>query len=135
MTKELLFSVTASDCDWSYTRGTGAGGQKKNKTNSAVHCTHRESGAHGYAEDTRSQDQNRKLAFTRMAKTDIFKSWHKLETMRRNGQLLQIENEVAKQMRNIRVEIKQEGKWTEVHKDKELDGRQTQIDQSSTGQS
>lgn len=26
-----LFSVTAQDCDWSYTRGTGAGGQKKIK--------------------------------------------------------------------------------------------------------
>ena len=29
--KELLFSVTAADCDWSYTKGTGAGGQKKTK--------------------------------------------------------------------------------------------------------
>lgn len=31
MNKQPLFSVTAQDCDWSYTRGTGAGGQKKTK--------------------------------------------------------------------------------------------------------
>ena len=49
-TRQLLFSVTANDCDWSYTRGTGNGGQKKNKTNSAVHCKHRASGAHWDAE-------------------------------------------------------------------------------------
>lgn len=48
--KQLLFSVTAKDCEWSYTRGTGAGGQKKNKTSSAVHCSHKQSKAHGYAD-------------------------------------------------------------------------------------
>ena len=58
-----LFSVTAQDCEWSYTRGTGAGGQKRNKTSSAVHCTHRASGAHGYSESSRSQLDNRRDAF------------------------------------------------------------------------
>ena len=72
--RTLLFSVTASDCDWSYTRGTGKGGQKKNKTNSAVHCTHRASGAHGYAEDAREQHHNRRTAFVRMLETKEFKN-------------------------------------------------------------
>lgn len=132
MTKELLFSVTAADCDWAYTRGEGKGGQKKNKTNSAVHCSHRPSGAHGYAEDSRSQYDNKKLAFTRMANSDIFKTWHKLETMRRSGQMAQIDIEVVKQMNNIRVEVKQDGKWTEVPKDKELNGEERPTEKRST---
>lgn len=58
--KQLLFSLTSSDFEWSYTKGTGSGGQKKNKTSSAVHCIHRPSGAHGYAEDSRSQHENKR---------------------------------------------------------------------------
>lgn len=123
MSKELLFSVTASDCDWSYTRGTGKGGQKKNKTNSAVHCSHRPSGAHGYAEDSRSQADNKVTAFTRMVKSAIFTQWLKLETMRKSGQMAVIDDIVAKELRNIKVEIKEEGKWTEVPKDKLLENQ------------
>ena len=64
-TKKLLFSVTANDCEWSYTKGSGAGGQKRNKTSSAVHCKHIASGATGYSENTRSQRQNKESAFKR----------------------------------------------------------------------
>lgn len=121
MAKELLFSVTAADCDWSYTRGTGKGGQKKNKTSSAVHCTHRPSGAHGYSEATRSQLDNRRDAFRKMAESKEFKTWHKLETAKRLGQLADVDEKVAREMRNIKVEIKDDGKWTAVDKDDELD--------------
>ena len=68
--KKLLFSVTAKDCRWDYYRGSGKGGQKRNKTSSAVRCTHTASGAVGKAEDTDSQVKNKKLAFTRMAKSN-----------------------------------------------------------------
>jgi len=114
--RELVFSVTASDCDWSYTRGTGNGGQKKNKTNSAVHCTHRASGAHGYAEDHRSQHQNRSLAFERMAKTKKFEDWRHLEFLKRTGQEAVIQDNVERQMRKIKVEVKDDGLWKEVDK-------------------
>jgi protein subunit release factor B len=112
--RELVFSVTASD--WSYTRGTGNGGQKKNKTNSAVHCTHRASGAHGYAEDHRSQHQNRSLAFERMAKTKKFEDWRHLEFLKRTGQEAVIQDNVERQMRKIKVEVKDDGLWKEVDK-------------------
>ena len=55
MTKKLLFSVTAADCRFDYYRGSGKGGQKRNKTSSAVRCTHIASGAVGASDDTRSQ--------------------------------------------------------------------------------
>lgn len=114
--RELVFSVTAADCNWSYTRGTGNGGQKKNKTNSAVHCTHRASGAAGYAEDHRSQHQNRSLAFERMCKTKKFEAWRHLEFMKRTGQEAVIQDNVERQLKQIRVEIKDEGLWKEIDK-------------------
>lgn len=114
MAKELLFSVTKDDCDWSFTRGTGTGGQKKNKTSSAVYCVHKASGARGYSEATRSQLQNRQDAFKKMAESETFKKWHKIETARRTGKLLDIESIVEEQMKQIKLEIKQDGKWVEV---------------------
>lgn len=103
--------INASDCDWSYTTSRGKGGQKTNKTASAVHCSHRESGAHGYAEDSRSQADNKKTAFRRMIETDKFKAWMKIKLSKITGQEKSIEDEVERQMKNIKVEIKHEGKW------------------------
>lgn len=122
MSKELLFSVTASDCDWSYTRGTGKGGQKKNKTSSAVHCMHRPSGAHGYSEASRSQLDNKREAFRKMSESKEFKNWWRLEVARKTGQLLEIEDTVNREMNRVKVEIKDEqGRWTEIDKDAKLD--------------
>lgn len=41
--------------------------------------------------------------------------------MRRNGKMILVEQEVQKQMNDIKVEIKDQGKWTEVQKNKTLD--------------
>ena len=111
--KKLLFSVTANDCEWSYTKGTGAGGQKRNKTSSAVHCIHKPSGAHGYSEASRSQLDNKREAFRKMAETSEFKKWHQLEVNRRTGIEAEIERYVEQELKKVRVEIKEDGKWTE----------------------
>ena len=113
--KELLFSVTASDCEFIAQRGRGNGGQKKNKTNSAIICTHKASGAQGYAEDSRSQADNKSLAFRRMAETKEFKAWHKLEIAKRSGELKRIQEEVERQLnpKYIKIETKQNGLWKE----------------------
>ena len=112
--KQLLFSVTAKDCEWSYTRGSGNGGQKKNKTSSAVHCMHRPSGAHGYSEASRSQVDNKRDAFVKMAQSDKFQKWNKLEAMKRCGILEEIDRKVAEEMTKVKIEIRIDGKWTEV---------------------
>jgi len=119
--KEPLFSVTARDCEWSYTRGTGAGGQKRNKTSSAVHCTHRSSGAHGYSEASRSQLDNRRDAFKKMSETKEFQKWAHIEFMKRSGELDQIEFQVEQELRRVRTEIKIDGVWTEVRPDQLVD--------------
>ena len=116
MTKEVLFSVTAADCDWEYMRGTGPGGQKRNKTESKVRCVHRASGAIGESDETRSQHDNRRLAFRKMAETKEFKAWHKIEVAKRTGQLIDLNQTVDKMMRdaNLRVEGKVDGKWVPI---------------------
>lgn len=130
MTKErkLLFSVTAKDCEWSYTKGTGAGGQKRNKTSSAVHCHHRPSGARGYSEASRSQLDNKQDAFEKMANTVEFRRWNQLEAMKRMGQLEELERKLEEDMRpwNLKYETKVNGIWTEtapedMSKDSECD--------------
>jgi hypothetical protein len=74
-----MFSVTAADCRWDVFRGSGNGGQKKQKTSSGVRCVHEASGAEGKATDHREQSVNRKTAFERMAATPEFQGWLKLK--------------------------------------------------------
>ena len=112
--RELLYSVTKDDCEWSITKGSGAGGQKRNKTSSAVHCFHRPSGAHGYSEASRNQRENKEDAFGKMARSKEFTKWNTLEGMKRIGTITMIEDEVAREMRKIKVEIQVDGKWVEA---------------------
>jgi protein subunit release factor B len=119
--KEPFFSITAKDCEWSYTRGTGAGGQKRNKTSSAVHCIHKASGAHGYSESSRSQLDNRKEAFRKMAETDKFKKWIHIEYMKRTGEHYEVERQIQASLNKVKVEVKIDGKWTEVTIDQLVD--------------
>ena len=116
MTKEVLFSVTAADCDWEYMRGTGPGGQKRNKTESKVRCTHRDSGAVGESDETRSQHDNKRKAFVKMAQTPQFRAWHKMETARRMGQLADLNEAVDRTMKecNLRIEGKRDGRWVPI---------------------
>ena len=115
--RKLLFSVTAKDCRWDYFKGTGAGGQKKNKTSSAVRCTHIDSGAVGQSSDGRSQWQNKKEAFRKMAESSKFRAWMKIK----KSKLLGIESETKEQVemdmrsQNLKLEVKdEEGKWMAV---------------------
>ena len=120
MSKELLFSVTAADCDWQYIRGTGPGGQKRNKTETKVRCLHRASGAVSDSDLTRSQHENKKIAFRKMAESKEFRIWHKLETARRLGDKISIEEKVENSMNenNLKIEGKVDGKWTEIINDR-----------------
>lgn len=72
--KELLLSVTLKDCDVQTKRGSGKGGQNRNKRDTAVRIVHRASGAVGESQEERSQLQNKKRAFLRMAATPVFQA-------------------------------------------------------------
>lgn len=77
--RKLWFSVTKDDCRFIAKRGSGKGGQKRNKTSNAIQCFHDPSGAMGEAEDGREQSDNKRLAFKRMTETLEFKTWLKLK--------------------------------------------------------
>lgn len=120
--KEKLFSVTASDCKFDYYVGSGSGGQKRNKTSNCVRCTHIASGAVGKSEEGRSQRKNKETAFRRMAESDRFQKWHRVETSRRLGTLQEIESAVERSMKDIKVEYFENGKWNnETEELKELE--------------
>lgn len=78
-TKRKWFSITAKDCIFIAKRGSGKGGQKRNKTSNAIQCIHEPSGAMGEAEDGREQTDNKRLAFERMANSKEFQSWLQLK--------------------------------------------------------
>lgn len=59
--------VSAADVEWRATRGSGAGGQHRNKTNSAIDLVHLPTGIAVHCESQRSQHQNRAIAHERLA--------------------------------------------------------------------
>jgi len=112
--RELLFTVTAKDCVLETFRSGGKGGQNQNKRNTGVRFKHKPSGAVGECRNFRTQLQNKREAFRRMAESERFQSWVRVQAAKAAGQP-SIEERVEKAMdsRNIRVEIKDDkGRWT-----------------------
>ncbi len=116
MSKELLFSLTKKDFEIQFYRGTGNGGQNRNKVETAVRIKHLESGAVASCEEQRTQEQNKKIAFERLVKTKEFQSWHK----RKTAELMMViptKEEMEKQVdemlksENIKIEHKENDKW------------------------
>jgi len=96
--REKLFSLTAKDFDWAFYRGSGKGGQHRNKTDSAVRCTYKASGAVATAQDERSQRRNKVMAFKRVAETDLFREWLKIECAKRLGANMESEEGLIKRI-------------------------------------
>lgn len=98
---EVILTVTAADCRWDYFRGSGNGGQKKQKTSSAVRCTHEPSGAMGQCSENRQQSLNKKIAFERMAKTLKFNMWVKRQVFN----TLDVDAWIEEQMKPENIKI------------------------------
>lgn len=75
MTRELVLSVTLADCEVQTFRAGGKGGQNQNKRDTGVRIIHPPSGARGESREERSQLQNKRAAFRRMAESSEFKAW------------------------------------------------------------
>lgn len=113
--KEKLFSVTIKDCVVQPFRSTGKGGQHRNKVSTAIRVIHEPSGARAETSDSRSQIDNKRSAFLKMAKTEAFQRWARIEAAKCMGQE-SIEERVDKMMqpRNLLVETYTEQGWVDV---------------------
>lgn len=103
-----------ADCDMEVFRAGGKGGQGQNKRSTGVRIRHRASGAVGEARDSRSREQNKRNAFLRMANSDRFKAWHKMECARLLGREEEVRLRVERDMspQNLAFERRNErGLW------------------------
>ncbi|MFI4860536.1 MAG: peptide chain release factor family protein [Phycisphaerales bacterium JB063] len=62
----LEIDTLLADCDVQRTRGSGPGGQNRNKVETAIRLTHRPTGLSVLATERRSQEQNRAAAVARL---------------------------------------------------------------------
>lgn len=110
--KEKLFTVTASDCVWNYYRGSGPGGQRKNKTSNCARVVHEPSGAIGKGEQGRSQLENRQIAWRQMASSPAFQSWCRMKAYEISGESKTIEKAVDFELlTNTLVEAESSDGW------------------------
>jgi len=113
--KKKLISVTQKDLKFDYLRGSGPGGQHRNKTSTACRCTHPPSKATGFSQEYKSQKQNKEAAFKRMASSKKFQKWIRLESAKALGIIDKIEKEVEEEMKNIKIEsVNEIGQWIEL---------------------
>lgn len=79
----VSFSISIKDLREEFYRGSGNGGQKKQKTSSGVRLTHEASGVMVEDESTRSQAQNRVAALKKLAAHPKFRAWCQMEVAAR----------------------------------------------------
>lgn len=104
--KTLLFSLTSRDFEFQTFCTGGNGGQHRNAKQNGVRCIHPASESRAEHRDGRDQRKNKEAAFQKCAETPQFKSWHRMESLKRLGLLKDIEARVDEMMvpENIKVE-------------------------------
>ena len=114
--RELLFTVTAKDCELETFRAGGKGGQHQNKKDTGVRIIHKDSGAVGESRSERSQYQNKKLAFQRLVEDKKFKVWvNRMAYELSKGKSLMEMVDDSTEPKYLKIEIKDpKGRWRVV---------------------
>lgn len=121
--RKRVLSVTLADCRVDTFRSGGKGGQNQNTRDTGVRIVHEPSGAVGESREERSQLQNKKTAFKRMAAHPRFKVWMN-RTLHEGGDKNRgyawkfesgkwVPNEAEIDPREIKVEVRSNGQWVE----------------------
>lgn len=92
---EVEFVLREADLDWTAVRGSGAGGQARNKTSNCVVLTHIPTGSVVRCEAERSQFQNRQTAIANMRA----KLWRQQMEARRGAEAADRRQQVGSGMR------------------------------------
>lgn len=79
---QLLFSITKNDFKIERTKGSGKGGQNRNKRETAIRITHKETGISSYCADQRNQHQNLTKAFKNLINKPEFQKYLRLRSAR-----------------------------------------------------
>ena len=113
--RELLMKITKKDFEITPVRGSGPGGQHRNKVSSGVRMKHKASGATGEATDDKSRLMNERNAFKRCIATREFQAWFRTALAIAQGQPT-IADRVAKAMEphNIDTQILDGSTWVTV---------------------
>lgn len=113
--RELLFSITKKDLRVEWFRGSGKGGQARNKTSNCCRITHLESGAVGVGQEGRSAARNQETAFLAMFHSPKFQAWYKMRCGRALLTEAEIKLNVQRMMRpeNLLIETYDptKGRW------------------------
>jgi protein subunit release factor A len=111
--KQKLFSITIADCEVQTFTVGGHGGAGKDTSNSGVRVVHPPSGASGESRESRSQLENKRTAFRRMAKSRTFKQWVGIKAAElRTGKTVEMHVEESMAPENLKIEVRDEkGKW------------------------
>ena len=102
-----LFTVTLADLREEHYRGSGAGGQNRNKRDTGVRFTHEPSGAVGECESERHQHQNRREALRRLSVNPKFVRWANAQAAAIEEGYQSLEKKVDEMMReeNLLIEV------------------------------
>jgi protein subunit release factor A len=113
--RELQITVKIEDCKVDTFTVGGHGGSGKDTSNTGVRITHEPSGAVGKATDSRSQGQNKILAFRRMGESQAFRNWARTEVRRiLIGKTIEQEVEEMMKPENLLVEVRTESGWKQL---------------------
>ena len=85
--------VTKKDLEVTYYRGTGSGGQKRNKTSNCVRIHHPSSGVTVEATKSRKQGENQKTALEKLSKHPNFLAWAQTQMARPSDFLVETQIE------------------------------------------
>jgi len=104
--KDKIFSlIPGRDLIFSTTKGSGPGGQHRNKTETCVILEHPASGVKVRAQSHKSQRRNKVEALERLAQDKKFKLWVKMEAAARSEGYTSLKSKVEDSMREDRLSV------------------------------
>ena len=110
--REKIFSVEPSDFEVTWFSGTGAGGQYRNHHCNCCRIRHKETGVIGTGQSNRNQEANKKEAFMSVYNNPKFQTWLKIKISEALGEE-SIDDIVDREMKKIKVEVREDGRWVE----------------------
>ena len=109
MKEKPLLTLTKKHFRVDRFKSGGKGGQHQNKVESGVRITHIETGISAESRSSRSQHQNKKVAFRSLCNNQKFKNWLKMESLYAEDLRKKVEESMRPE--NLKIEVWKDNKW------------------------